>query len=67
MKNVAKLRLWLSVPLPGTQAICVEEVGATVRGKNKATKRVACSLPGWGVCTWWGLRKVLSDGTDVEA
>lgn len=47
MKNVATLRLWLSVPLPGTQAMCVEEVGATVRGKSKATKRVACSLSGW--------------------
>lgn len=49
-------KLW-SVPLPGTQASCMEEVGATAR-KSNGTKMWSTFSANLGVCTQWAARKV---------
>lgn len=48
MKDVGRSRLWLSVPLPGTQAMCMEEVGAPVRKeqRDKNMRHVHCQPGG---------------------
>ena len=41
--------------------------GSHSEGKEQSDKTCGMFTARLGVCTWWGLRKVLSDGTDVEA
>lgn len=58
-------KVW-SVPLPGTQASCVEEVGATARKSNGAKMWSPLSA-NLGVCTQWAAGRFFIDRTETEA